>query len=63
MDKILSEEKQVKRKQQQQPQLWPDRQRDRVKVLVTSYLVNNVTGDIIRIVIIVIDINESFLLT
>ncbi|XP_065062279.1 cilia- and flagella-associated protein 74-like [Rhopilema esculentum] len=30
-NKILSEEKQVKRKQQQQPQLYPDRQRDRVK--------------------------------
>jgi len=33
VDKILSEEKQMKRRQQQQPQLWPDRQRDRAKRL------------------------------
>lgn len=37
VDKIISEEKQMKRKQQQQPQLWPDRHRDRVKVSITSY--------------------------
>ncbi|KXJ04344.1 hypothetical protein AC249_AIPGENE19641, partial [Exaiptasia diaphana] len=31
-DHILKEEKQMKKRYQQQPQLWPDKQRERSKV-------------------------------
>lgn len=33
VDNILKEEKQMKKRYQQQPQLWPEKQRERVKVL------------------------------
>ena len=32
VDNLLKEEKQMKKRYQQQPQLWPEKQRDRVKV-------------------------------
>jgi hypothetical protein len=35
-DKLLREEKQLKKRYQQQPQLWPEKQRDRNKVVVFS---------------------------
>ena len=33
VDNLLKEEKQMKKRYQQQPQLWPEKQRDRVKVI------------------------------
>ena len=36
MDNLLKEEKQMKKRYQQQPQLWPEKQRDRVKVISVS---------------------------
>ena len=33
VDNILKEEKQMKKRYQQQPQLWPEKQRERVKVM------------------------------
>ena len=34
VDNILKEEKQMKKRYQQQPHLWPEKQRERVKVLL-----------------------------
>ena len=36
VDNLLKEEKQMKKRYQQQPQLWPEKQRDRVKVINAS---------------------------
>ena len=36
VDNLLKEEKQMKKRYQQQPQLWPEKQRDRVKVINVS---------------------------
>ena len=36
VDNLLKEEKQMKKRYQQQPQLWPEKQRDRVKVISVS---------------------------
>ena len=38
VDNLLKEEKQMKKRYQQQPQLWPEKQRDRVKVINVSLL-------------------------
>ena len=40
MDNLLKEEKQMKKRYQQQPQLWPEKQRDRVKVINVSLLLS-----------------------
>ena len=37
VDNLLKEEKQMKKRYQQQPQLWPEKQRDRVKVIVMCH--------------------------
>lgn len=40
VDNLLKEEKQMKKRYQQQPQLWPEKQRDRVKVINVSLLLS-----------------------
>lgn len=40
VDNILKEEKQMKKRYQQQPQLWPEKQRERVKVMCQVLSVN-----------------------
>lgn len=40
VDNILKEEKQMKKRYQQQPQLWPEKQRERVKVICQVLSVN-----------------------
>ena len=43
VDNLLKEEKQMKKRYQQQPQLWPEKQRDRVKVINELLLLTSMT--------------------